>query len=66
MKIEVNYSFIKINDYNQGDCVKLESYFRTWNEGYHRAEYKHIRFDKDEHCLYLPRGMDIWLIEKAF
>ena len=64
MKIEVNYSFIKINDYNQGDCVKLESYFRTWNEAYHRVEYKHIRFDKDEHCLYLPRGMDIWLIEK--
>lgn len=65
-KIEVHYSYIKINDYNQGDSGKLESYFRIWNPTYHRAEFHHIKFATEEHALYLPRGMDIWLLEKIF
>lgn len=64
-KIEVRHSHIKINDYNQGDCPALEKPFRIWNPGYHRVEYHHIKFDKDNHCLYLPRGMDVFFIERC-
>lgn len=63
-KIEVNYSHIKVNDYTQGDCPKLESYFRMWNASYHRSEYHHIKFDVENRALYLPRGMDIIVIER--
>ena len=60
----MNYSHIKVNDYTQGDCPKLESYFRMWNASYHRSEYHHIKFDVENRALYLPRGMDIIVIER--
>lgn len=64
-KIEVRHSHILINDYEQGDCPALEKHFKIWNQAYHRVEFHHIKFDKDKRCLYLPRGMDVWLIEKC-
>lgn len=64
-KIEVCFSYIKINDYDQGDCPALEKLFRIWNQAYHRVEYHHIKFDKEHRCLYLPRGMDVFTVERC-
>ena len=63
-KIEVYYSHIKINDYIQGDCIRLENYFRLYDEIRHTSYYNHIIFNHEKHELYIPRGVDVFLIEQ--
>lgn len=63
-KIEVYKSYILINDYDFGDCVKLENYFRLYDEVYHRSYYNHIIYNDKTRQLFLPRGIDIFLVER--
>lgn len=63
-KIEVLNTSIRINDYEFGDCEKLENYFRVFEPTTHSYYYLGIFYDKINKCLYLPRGIDIWLVER--
>lgn len=63
-KIEVYYSHIKINNYTQGDCPRLENYFRLYDEVRHTSYYNHIIFDRVNNALFIPRGVDVFLVEQ--
>ena len=63
-KIEVYNTHIEINDYEFGDCTKLENYFKVYEPVTHSYYYLGMHYDKDNKKLYLPKGIDIWLIEK--
>ena len=63
-KILVYNTSIVINDYNIGDCVQLENNFRIVRN--FREYYIGIYYDQDTKKLYLPRGIDLWYLEKLF
>lgn len=63
-KIVVKNTCIVINDYNFNDCINLEKQFRVYDPLTHSIHYVGIYYDKDERKLYLPRGVDIWYVEK--
>lgn len=62
-KIEVTNSAIRINNYEFGDCPRLENYFRIYNPVTHSYYYMGLYYDSDNKILYLPRGIDIWHVE---
>ena len=62
-KIEVTTSAIIINDYNIGDCIKLENFFKIYEPVTHTYYYLGIYYDEKNRKLYLPRGIDIWFVE---
>lgn len=66
-KIDVYNTSIVINNYKFGDCPTLENYFKVWvpvTKTYSTYKYFGLHYDKDKKKLYLPRGIDIWLVEK--
>lgn len=66
-KIDVFNTAIVINDYEQGDCQTLENYFKIRvpvTKQYSTYKYFGIYYDKDKKKLYLPRGIDVWMVEK--
>lgn len=66
-KIDVYNTSIIINDYDMGDCPTLENYFKVKipvNKNYFQFKFFGIYYDKENRKLYLPRGIDIWLVEK--
>lgn len=63
-KIQVTNSAVIINDYNLGDCEKLEGYFKSWDPITHSNFFIGLHYDEDNKKLYLPRGIDIWLVEQ--
>lgn len=66
-KIDVFNTAIVINDYDFGDCPTLENYFKIRvpvTKTYSTYRYFGIYYDENERKLYLPRGIDIWLVEK--
>ena len=66
-KIDVYNTAIIINDYDFGDCPTLENYFKIKipiNKNYWSYKYFGIYYDEDNRKLYLPRGIDVWLVEK--
>ena len=63
-KIEVYNTHIEISDYEFGDCTKLENYFKVYEPVTHSYYYLGIYYDEDTKTLYLPKGIDIWLVEK--
>lgn len=65
-KIIVKHSSIIINDYNLGDSPRLESWFKLYDEVYHKYYFKGLYYDKDNYKLYLPRGMNIIFLEEIF
>ena len=62
-KIEVTNSAIRINNYEFGDCPRLENYFRIYNPVTHSYYYMGLYYDSENKILYLPRGIDIWHVE---
>ncbi len=64
-KIEIFHTSIVINDYKFGDSVELEKFFRIWEPNTHSYKYFGLHYDKEESKLYLPRGIDIWFVEKC-
>ena len=63
-RIIVKHTSIVIEDYILGDCQKLESYFMIYNPVTHSYEYKGIEYIEKERKLILPRGIDIFFLEK--
>ena len=62
-KIEVRNSCIVINDYNWGDCPKIENQFRIYERITHQFLYLGIWYDEEDKRLYLSRGIDVWYVE---
>lgn len=65
-KIVIKHSHIEINDYNIGDCEKLENNFLIYNPTKHCYNVIGMEYIKEEKKLLLPRGIDIWYLEKLF
>lgn len=63
-KIVVKNTCIVINNYEFNDCVKLENQFRLYDMLTHSFYYVGIHYDSEKKKLYIPRGVDIWYIEK--
>lgn len=63
-KIIVQYSRILINDYDLGDCPKLEKYLSIWDKA--RFCYVPIGYfyDEEKRQLRIPRGIDVMFVEK--
>lgn len=66
-KIDVYNTSIVINDYDFGDCPTLENYFKIKvpvTKSYWNYRYFGLYYNEEEKKLYIPRGVDVWLIEK--
>ena len=66
-KIDVYNTAIIINDYDFGDYPTLENYFKIRvpvTKTYSTYRYFGIYYDETNRKLYLPRGIDIWMVEK--
>ena len=66
-KIDVYNTAIVINDYDFGDYPTLENYFKIRvpvTKTYSTYRHFGIHYDEENKKLYLPRGIDIWLVEK--
>ena len=61
-KIVVKNTRIEVNNYEMGDCSKLERFFTIFDPVTHSYFYKGLDYDKERKVLILPRGLDIsWL-----
>lgn len=61
-KIVVKHCRIEVNNYELGDCPKLEYFFTIFDPVTHSYYLKGIEYDEDNKKLILPRGLDIsWL-----
>lgn len=65
-KIIVKNTCIIITDYTLGDKPRLERMFSIYDVITHRLYSKGMYYDEVNRLLYLPRGIDIWIIEKMF
>lgn len=65
-KIILKHSRIEINNYEMGDCPRLEYLFSVWNPTYHQSFFKAIEYDEANKKLIVPRGMDISFLTNAF
>ena len=65
-KIEVRNTCIVINDYNMGDCPKLEEIFRVYDPVFHSWSVFGLHYDEKNKKLYLPAGLDLWKIRGYF
>lgn len=64
-KIEVKQSCIVINDYNLGDSTELEKFFKIWDPRTYTNRIFGMYYDEESKKLYVPRGLDIWFVEKC-
>jgi len=65
-KIIVKHSRIEINNYELGDCTKLEHIFSVYDRLRHIRYPKAIEYNKEEKKLIIPRGVDVYYIEYLF
>lgn len=65
-KIIIKHSRIEINNYKLGDCKSLENSFSVYDRITHTQFFKAIEYDEDNMKLILPRGIDIYYLEKLF
>lgn len=64
-KIVVKHSRIEINNYEIGDCPKLEYFFTIFDPVTHAYYFKGIKYDEERKVLTVPRGLDISWLEHA-
>ena len=64
-KIVIKHTRIEINNYDIGDCPKLEYLFSVWDPVRHVSTPKGIEYIEDEKKLILPRGLDIPYLENS-
>lgn len=62
--IIVKNSCIVLEDYTFNSCKSLENFFSIYDPITHQCFYKGLYYDEEKKKLYLPRGLDIWYIEK--
>ena len=65
-KIVATNTAIIVNDYNMGDCPKLEQTFSVWDPITHKLVPFGMYYDKENKRLYVPRGIDLWWIRGCF
>ena len=65
-KIVLRHSRIEINNYDIGDCPKLEYIFSIWDPVRHTSFPKGMEYNPDTKQLRLPRGIDISFIKNMF
>lgn len=65
-KIEVKHTSIVINNYEQGDNAQLERTFSVYDSLYHTRFIKGMEFIPEENKAIIPRGVDIFWVEKLF
>lgn len=65
-KITVRNTCIIINDYNLGDCPKLEEIFKIYNMITHSFDTFGMYYDESTKRLFLPSGLDLWKIKGYF
>lgn len=65
-KIVLKHSHIEINNYDIGDCPKLEYIFSVWDPMRHASFPKGIEYNPELKQLRLPRGIDISFIKNMF
>jgi hypothetical protein len=58
-KIVLKHSHIEINNYELGDCPRLEYIFSVWDPLYHTSFSKGMEYIEELKQLRLPRGIDI-------
>lgn len=63
-KIIVRNSSIKIEDYEAHSCPAIEKAFMVYEPISHSYKYVALHYDMENKILYLPRGIDIWWLEK--
>ena len=63
-KIIVKNTCIKITDYEFGSHPDLEKYFLMFNPTNHQYYYQGLFYDTENRTLYLPRGIDVYFVEK--
>lgn len=63
-RIIATNSAIIIENYEWNECEQLEKYFRIYEPVTHSYYYLGIFYDSENKRLYLPRGIDIWFVEK--
>ena len=63
-KIIVKNSCIQVYNYEFGSCPKLENAFRIYDVTTHSCYYLGLYYNQEKKILYLPRGIDIWYVEK--
>ena len=65
-KIVVRNTCIIINDYEMGDCPKLEEIFKVFDPITHKFNIFGMYYDSVNKKLYLPAGLDLWKIRGYF
>ena len=65
-KIEVHHSHIIINNYELGDCGKLEYFFSIYDKLSHQYYFKGLEYISETKQLLLPRGIDLYFLQKMF
>lgn len=65
-KIVVKHTRIEINNYELGDCPRLENCFSIWDPVYFTVRYKCIEYNEEEKKLLVPRGIDVRWLEHIF
>lgn len=62
-KLEVGSSYIRVHNYDLGDCKKLEYQFQIYDIICHKYNQFGMSYDQEEKILYLPRGIDIGYVQ---
>ena len=63
-KITVTNTAIIINNYEVGDCPNLERNFLIYDPIFHKTTPLGMYYDEENRRLYLPRGIDLYYVEK--
>ena len=63
-EISIKNSCIIVDGYELGSCPRLEKSFMMYDMLTHKNYFVGMHYDKENKRLYLPRGIDIWFVEK--
>ena len=63
-EITIKNSCIVVDGYKMGSCPRLEKSFTMYDMLTHKNYYVGMHYDEEHERLYLPRGIDIWFVEK--
>ena len=63
-EISIRNSCIIVDGYKLGSCPRIENCFKMYDMITHKNYYVGMYYDEVNERLYLPRGIDIWFVEK--
>ena len=62
--IIVKNTHVEVTNYTLGKSPRLENYFTMYERVTHTKYHLGMYYDETTNTLFLPRGMDIWMIEQ--